>query len=183
MNNPEVILSTLDGFLSSPRHLVLYGRAALALGYDEPEPAFQTTMDVDAIIPLAELAFLEADELLWDALDKTNSRLESSGLYITHLFDESQVILRPDWMNFLVKLNVPHLKHLSLSRPASEDLVLTKMMRIDPHDRSDILFLLKQTPISAAEFESVCNAARIPDIEEIHVAFEDSRKWIREKLK
>ena len=183
MNHPELILTTLDGFLSSPRSLVLYGRSALALGYDEPEPAFAATMDVDAIIPLRELSILEADESFWNAVEQTNATLESSGLYITHLFDESQVILRPDWMNYLVKLDKPVLRHLSLSRPASEDLILTKMMRIDPDDRADIRFLLHRHPLSAREFEDLCEAARVPEIQEIQDAFEDSRKWIRAVLK
>lgn len=182
MNHPELILTTLDGFLSSPRSLILYGRSALALGYEEPEPSFAATMDVDAIIPLQELSILEEDESFWNAVEQTNQALESSGLYITHLFDESQVILRRDWMDYLVKLDKPSLRRLSISRPASEDLILTKMMRIDPDDRADIRFLLRRNPLSIGEFDALCEAARVPEIEEIQEAFEDSKRWIRSVL-
>jgi hypothetical protein len=33
MNNPRKILTTLDGFLKTEIRLILYGRAAIVLGY------------------------------------------------------------------------------------------------------------------------------------------------------
>jgi len=38
MNHPEHILRTLDSHLAAPTRLILYGRAALALGYPNPIP-------------------------------------------------------------------------------------------------------------------------------------------------
>lgn len=55
MNNPLRILQTLDRHLTAPAELTLFGRAALALGYAPGLPAFATTQDVDAILPLARL--------------------------------------------------------------------------------------------------------------------------------
>jgi len=51
MNNPQKILRTLDAHLVKPTRIVLFGRAALALGYDPPEEKFGITLDVDAILP------------------------------------------------------------------------------------------------------------------------------------
>lgn len=67
VNNPLLILQTLDRHLTHPVELILYGRAALALGFPAHEPWHDTTQDVDAIIPLAQLAELRADEQFWNA--------------------------------------------------------------------------------------------------------------------
>jgi hypothetical protein len=56
MSNPLVILQALDRHLDHPVELTLYGRAALALGFSPHLPQHETTQDVDAIIPLAQLA-------------------------------------------------------------------------------------------------------------------------------
>lgn len=98
MNNPLFILQVLDRHLDHPVELTLYGRAALALGFPSHEPGHETTQDVDAIIPLAQLEELRADEQFWDARDATNAELAKRGLYITHLFTEADVFLRPDWL-------------------------------------------------------------------------------------
>jgi hypothetical protein len=45
--NPERILCALDHHLVKPVHLILYGRAALALGFPPPRPEFAMTLDVD----------------------------------------------------------------------------------------------------------------------------------------
>src|SRR2546425_71921 len=56
MNNPLNILETLDRHLTKPAELTIFGRAALALGFQDSPPVFATTHDVDAILPLAWLA-------------------------------------------------------------------------------------------------------------------------------
>ncbi len=99
MNNPLFILQTLDRHLDHPVELTLYGRAALALGFPAHEPRHETTQDVDAIIPLAQLDPLRADEQFWDARDATNAELAERGLYLTHLFTEADVFLLPDWLD------------------------------------------------------------------------------------
>lgn len=182
MNHPELILRTLDSHLVKPTRLILYGRAALALGFPNPPPHFHTTMDVDAILPETEMAAIEADDAFWNAIEKTNAQLDPSGLYITHLFADSQVILQPDWLQHLVPIQLPKLSHLQLFRPSTEDLILTKMMRVDPQDRNDIKFLLTHLDPAANDINPVLDAARIPDIPEIRQAFDANRAWLHQLL-
>ena len=138
MNNPLAILQTLDRHLDHPVELTLYGRAALALGFPSHEPTHETTQDVDAIIPLAQLDQLRADAQFWDARDATNAELAGRGLYLTHLFTEADVFLMPDWLPRRVPIPGPF-AHLILHPPATLDLMLTKMMRgADPEDLSDV---------------------------------------------
>jgi hypothetical protein len=178
MNHPELILRTLDSHLAAPTRLILYGRAALALGYPNPLADFHATMDVDAILPDIEMASIESDDSFWHAIERTNEELQSAGLYLTHLFADTQVILRADWLNHLVPVSLADLRLLSLYRPATEDLLLTKMMRIDPQDRSDIQFLLARLKPSKEEIEILMQSARIPDIPEIRKAFDDNAEWL-----
>ncbi|MFT5856956.1 MAG: hypothetical protein ACI8XO_004212 [Verrucomicrobiales bacterium] len=73
MDNASLILLTLDSHLRSPTRLILYGRAALQLGFTGPPPAVAQSKDVDAIIPLGDLDALSADDGFWDAQEATNS--------------------------------------------------------------------------------------------------------------
>ena len=89
-NNPAEILLSLDRQLDHGVPLVLYGRAALCLGFDGAPPDIQATQDVDAIIRLSQLPQLAEDTAFWDAVDRTNAELSPKGLYITHLFGEDR---------------------------------------------------------------------------------------------
>ena len=131
MDNPSLILRTLDARLDHPVRLVLYGRAALQLGFSDPPSETAESKDVDAIIPLGDLDSLSADENFWDAQEATNLGLRPKGLYITHLFRADQVFLRRDWEQHLVAITRPPTRCLPLLRPATLDLILTKMMRGD----------------------------------------------------
>lgn len=179
MNHPEQIVRALDMNLVNPTRLILYGRAALALGFPDPLPSFHATMDVDAILPEVEMAAIEADESFWSAIEITNDQLRSSGLYLTHLFTDSQVILSPNWLDRIVPIPLEGLLRLSLFRPATEDLVLTKMMRVDPQDRSDIAFILQHSHVNPDQLNRLLDFARIPDIPEIHEAFDQNSRWLR----
>lgn len=54
--NAERILTALDRRLDHEVSLVIYGRAAIALGFENPPEAVTKTLAVDAVIPdLAEL--------------------------------------------------------------------------------------------------------------------------------
>jgi hypothetical protein len=107
MDNASLILLTLDGHLKNPVRLILYGRAALQLGFNDPPPEVAQSKDVDAIIPLADLEGLSADEGFWDAQEATNSELRGKGLYVTHLFCADQVFLRRDWERHLLPIARP----------------------------------------------------------------------------
>jgi hypothetical protein len=179
MNHPETILRTLDRHLAHPTRIILFGRAALALGFPDAPLAFHATMDVDAILPEIDMHTIEADESFWSALEFTNQELEPTGLYITHLFTDAQVILRPQWLDHLLPVPLSGLRFLNLFRPSTEDLILTKMMRVDPQDRDDIQFLLSQTHLTSASLEQLLSLARIPPIEEIEQAFRINADWLR----
>lgn len=172
MNNPILILETLNRHLDHQVELTLYGRAALALGFSSHDAKHETTQDVDAIIPLEQLAALQADEQFWAARDATNVELAKRGLYLTHLFTEADVFLLPDWLERRVRIS-SSFTHLKLFRPATIDLILTKMMRgNDREDLADVEFLLKQEPISKAALQEAFKRVRVPDLQELRDAFQ-----------
>jgi len=181
MDNASLILQTLDRRLTHPTRLVLYGRAALQLGFRDPPPATAASKDVDAIIPLGDLSAFSDDESFWDAQEATNQELRPKGLYITHLFRADQVFLRSDWEQHMIPVTRPALLRLRLFRPATVDLILTKMMRgDDPQDLADIEFMIRHDRISPAELEGALGQAVIPDLVELRDAFERAKPLARE---
>ena len=177
MNNPEIILKTLDHYLHGELQLILYGRAALVLGYEQSPLEFGATMDVDAILPVVEMPQLEKNDDFWNALEMTNQELDAKGLYMTHLFGDDQVILSPDWLSDIQSIDFP-LSHLRLYRPCTADLILTKMMRVDPQDRNDIKFLMQQEDLDLVALDEKLNSATIPEIPELKEAFRENLKWL-----
>lgn len=93
MSNPLRILQTLDCHPAAGAEITIFGRAALALGYPASPAAFAATHDVDAILPLVWLGAAGENLDFWEAQQQTNAELEPDGLYLTHLFRESEVIL------------------------------------------------------------------------------------------
>jgi len=170
MNNPLRILQTLDHHLAAPAELTLFGRAALSLGYVPSPAAFAATHDVDAILPLSWLAAEDGNLDFWEAQQRTNAELEPEGLYLTHLFRELEVILTPDWLSRRVRIPL-ELRHLVVFRPATLDLILTKMARGDENDLTDIEFLLSREPLTTAQLGAVFAHARVPDIPETQSLF------------
>ena len=179
-SNPLRILETLDGFLKSPFELIVYGRSALAVGYPNPPSEFLATMDVDAILPSKDLQAIEANDDFWQAQDLVNQTFTDAGLYFTHLFVEKQVLLSSEWYANIVPLTAFRFKRLLLKRPSTHDLILTKMMRVDPQDRKDIQFLLRQSDFSWAGFRSCLDRALCPDVPEIQDAFNKNAHWLAE---
>lgn len=145
-------------------------------------PELGLTLNVDAILPAAEMEAIERDDQFWEALDRTNEDLEPQGLYLTHLFADNQIILSGDWLEHLVAIPLDGLCHLQLLRPSTGDLILTKMMRIDPQDRTDIQYLLTQLSASDPPVADLMKRACIPELEEIRHAFEANRAWLLELL-
>jgi hypothetical protein len=181
MTNPERILSALDRHLDHEVPLVIYGRAAVALGFDDPPEAVTRSLDVDAIIPLSLASRFQADDNFWEAQEAANRDLEADGLYITHLFLADQVFLRHDWERQLVPVARPPTRWLRLSRPATLDLVLTKMMRgDDAQDLADIAFLLRHDRITPEQIERALAEAVIPDLAELRDAFERAKPRVHE---
>ena len=180
MDNATVILQTLDGHLNHDVRLVLYGRSALQLGFSNAPSDIAQSKDVDCIIPMTDLEALSNDERFWDAQELTNTELRSRGLYITHLFRADQVFLRRDWEQHLVPVTRPALRWLRLFRPATIDLILTKMMRgDDAQDMADVAFLIQHDRITSAQIESAFAEAVIPDLIELREAFERAKPAVR----
>ena len=174
MSNPLRILGTLDRHLTLPVELTLFGRSALALGYPQSPVDFHNTQDVDGILPLAWLQPPEAHQDFWQAIERTNTELEPDGLYLTHLFRETEVILQPHWFNNRIRLNLD-LQYLTVFRPATIDLILTKMARADEDDLKDIAFLLQQETMTPELLEAAFDCARVPEVVEIQEIFNRAR--------
>jgi hypothetical protein len=90
---------------------------------------------------------------------------------MTHLFTEADVFLLPDWLSRRLPISNSFAR-LKLLRPATLDLILTKMMRgADPEDLADIEFLLTHEPLTEAQLQAAFERIRLPDIQELHEAF------------
>lgn len=181
MNNPLLILQQLDNHLSEEIQLIIFGKAAIVLGYPTAPSSYESTMDVDGIIPMEMLESLSNNERFWEALEKTNEMLTPTGLYMTHLFQEDQIILTPDWLEKTIPLELG-LQHLKIQRPSTLDLILTKMMRGDDADLQEIQFLIKAGNIKPADLEAAYRSARVPNIPEIQDIFLRSQGALRQLL-
>lgn len=176
MDNASRILLALDDRLDHPVRLVLYGRAAIQLGFDSPPGDVANSMDVDVIIPSADVANLTQDTSFWDAQEAANDALRPHGLYLTHLFPSDMVFLRRSWERHLVKLCRPVTRNLHLWRPATLDLILTKMMRgDDSQDLADVEFLIHHDSITRADLLAAFSDAVLPDLQELRDAFEKAK--------
>lgn len=180
MTNPEKILLELDKNLQNPVELILYGRAALSLAFLDGGD-WAATMDVDVIIPNLSVEAFDQNLDFWKALEQTNRALESEGLYLTHVFLEEQVILSEEWKTRCIPIVMNGLKKLAVNRPSTEDLILTKMMRVDPQDRDDIRKLYGYVPHDI-DWKSLFVCAKVPDIHEIQDAFLQNQEWFFEQV-
>jgi hypothetical protein len=174
MSNPLRILSTVDRHLTLPAEITLFGRSALALGYSPAPAHFHNTKDVDGILPLSWLQPSDEHEDFWRAVQLANAELEPDGLYLTHLFREVDVILQPEWFTHRVRIEVD-LKKLVVFRPATIDLLLTKMARADEDDLQDIQFLIRAESLSVDQLKTAFARARVPDVPEIQELFSRAR--------
>lgn len=172
MDNPSLILQTVDKHLNHEVRLVIYGRAALWLGFDGSPPEAARTQDVDAIISTGQESELEADAGFWDAIEAANVELAARGLYITHLFSEREVFLRHDWLKSIVPITRLNLCRLKLFRPATIDLVLSKMMRgNDPQDMADAEFLIRHDRITEPQLLEAFAQMKPIELVELRDAF------------
>lgn len=78
--HPERLLAALDGGLDHAVRLILYGRSAIWLGFNNPPASAAATQDVDAIIPDGQVQALADDLRFWDARDSVNEMFKSEGL-------------------------------------------------------------------------------------------------------
>ena len=84
------------------------------------------------------------------------------------------MIVQPDWITRRVPVAIA-LAKLSVFRPATVDLILTKMARGDAEDLADIRFLLSQDSLTPDELRAAFACARVPDVPEIRALFEAAK--------
>ena len=177
--NPERLLLALDAGLDHAVRLIIYGRSAVWLGFDNPPAAAAITKDVDAIIPTEQVQILAEDLQFWDSRDALNERFKSEGLYITHLFPETEVFLRRNWLNQIVPVTRLRLAHLDLFRPATVDLVLSKMMRgSDPQDMADAEFMIRHDRITETQVLEAFAQMKPVELVELREAFAKARPLV-----
>jgi len=175
MTNAEKLLHAVDERLTGPVELTLYGRAALHLGFVNPPPDYALSRDVDAVLWIGQAEAMIEHTNFWAVIDEVNLLFADQELYISHFFEESQVILTPEWRSKRVPVRGTW-KNLKLFRLGNEDLFLSKLMRDDPIDRMDAEFIISAGPLSQVQIVSAIRAARIPPIPEIAEQFERCSK-------
>ncbi len=171
MSNAERILQALDEKLSATVDLTLYGRAALQLGFEQPAPGFAQSLDIDVVLWMGQADELLAHSNLWEAVEKVNRELAQNRLYISHFFEENQVVLTADWRIKRVPLSGLW-EHLKLHRLSDEDLFLSKCMRADPLDLADARYIWQEAGWSEKEVWDLFRRAQIPAIPEVAAEFE-----------
>ena len=178
MNHAERILACLDGHLNSRVELTLYGRAALTLGFEETPEDYALSHDVDAVLWIGQAETLNETTNFWEAVDSTNRELAGEDLYVSHFFTEDQVVLLPEWRENRVALPGPY-RQLTLLRLGDLDLLLSKLMRDDPIDHADALFIVRRARLVPDQIRVALERAVLPESAEVREQFAgaSARLW------
>jgi len=102
--NAVRILSALDAKLLNHVELTLYGRAALTLGFGSMPEDYALSQDVDAVLWVGQAEELARTTNFWEAIEEVNAELAPEDLFVSHFFEENQVILRPQWRRARVRI-------------------------------------------------------------------------------
>lgn len=169
MNDASAIADALDRHLSAPTEIIVYGAAALLLDQQFAERLVgRRTNDLDIIVPASREMQVDADSQFWHSIEATNRELEPRGLFISHIFPESQVVLTPDWHLHLCPIDGPWRK-LRVKRPRILDLILSKMGRGDAADLADVQTMLvleravHDRVITPEQLALAAEMARVPE--------------------
>jgi len=181
VNNALLILDTLDRRLDTPVDLTLYGRAALTLGFPNPPEEYAWSRDVDVVLWIEQAEELNEKTNFWQAVEAVNRALADQELYVSHFFEEDQVILRPNWRQARVRIPGPW-KNLELYRLGDADLLLSKLMRDDPIDQADARFILSRAGFAREDVEQTLRSARVPEIPEIEEQFHQAAERLLKSL-
>jgi hypothetical protein len=188
VNNAQRILAELDYKLDHGVELTLYGRAALTLGFDDVPEEFGQSRDIDAVLWIGQAEELAQTTNFWKAIQELNEQLRDQELYISHLFQEDQLILSPDWKSKRKKIDGPW-KKLTVYRLADSDLFLTKLMRHDAEDIADAKFIVRRAGWHDDEIAEIISNAQFPDVLEVREQFASAaahflkwRRQIRERV-
>ena len=91
---------------------------------------------------------------------------------MTHLFSEREVFLRQNWQQSVVAVTRSALRWLDLVRPATIDLILSKMMRgSDPQDMADAEFMIRHDRITEGQLLEAFTQMRPIELVELRDAF------------
>lgn len=170
MTNAERILASLDAKLDAPVELTLYGRAALLLGFQNPPSEFALSRDVDAVMWMGQAEELAEKTNFWEAIEEVNREFRDQELYISHFFEEDQVILTPNWKEQRSRITGPW-SRLTLYRLGDVDLFLSKLMRDDALDFADATFIAQRAGLTTEHIRQAAESARVPQIAEIEEQF------------
>jgi hypothetical protein len=170
MTNAELLLKAVDDRLDEAVELTLYGRAALYLGFSNSPPEYAFSRDVDAVLWVGQAEALAEGGTFWTVIEDVNRLYADQELYMSHFFEESQVILTPEWRAKRVPI-AGTWRRLRLYRLGNEDLFLSKLMRDDPIDRADAMFIVQAASLSSDQIRSAILAARVPSVPEIEEQF------------
>ena len=179
MTNAERLLAAVDERLNASVELTLYGRAALHLGFPNPPPDYALSRDVDAVLWIGQAEELIERTNFWEVIEQVNVMFADQELYISHFFEESQVILTTDWRSKRIQIKGPW-KNLNIFRLGNEDLFLSKLMRDDPIDRKDAQFIIEFGPLLPEQIRLAIRSARIPPVPEIAEQFERCSRRFRD---
>jgi len=180
-SNAELILEALDERLDTRIELTLYGRAALHLGFAQGPPEFAFSADIDAVLWVGQAQELADRSNFWEAVEEINLKLAKDGLYASHFFEETQVILRPSWKGDRAKIEGPW-SRLSLFRLGNIDLLLSKLMRDDPQDLRDAMFIVRSARLDNATINKAISEARVPPLLELREQFAICCEKLRRQL-
>jgi hypothetical protein len=130
-------------------------------------------------MPASQSDLMNEDLAFWDALTAANLHLQEAGIYLTHIFEERQIIIGRDWFARRVAISRPKLNHIRLYRPGTLDLILTKMMRgSDPQHMDEIRWMIANEGITRADLELAFESPQMPDEEEIAESFEVAKHTV-----
>jgi hypothetical protein len=170
VNNAQRILAALDSKLDGRVELTLYGRAAIVFGFEEVPKELAQSRDVDGVLWLGQAEEMARTTNFWEAVAEVNKQFRQEDLYISHLFEEDQLILTSQWKKRRVQVSGPWHK-LIISRLSNEDLFLTKMMRDDPQDVADARLIVERAGWDERDIEAIVSTARVPDLVELRDEF------------
>ncbi len=175
-SNPGRLLSFIDERLNATVELTLFGRGALSLRFPD-QTIYSRTVDVDVILQHGQAESWLDHNNFWDVVEQLNATFRPENLYMTHFFDEQQLILRPNWQQHRTAWPNSY-KNLRIYLPADEDLLLTKMMRYDPIDLEDARTIIAAAGWRKEELHKIIESALVPEIPELEEQFELCAKAI-----
>jgi hypothetical protein len=85
--------------------LTFYGRAAFTLGFEDAPKEFARSKDIDAVLWVGQADELARTTNFWEAVEEVNREFRDQELYISHLFEEDQVVLTREWREQRLRIN------------------------------------------------------------------------------